>query len=87
MQRWIGAFLPVLATLVAYGITFAAVTGHGSFVGLLALPAFIFGTPVLLAVSIADARRKAPAPRYRGMSWAIAVVPPVLCLVLNAVVT
>ena len=87
MSRWIGAFVPVLAQLIAYAVVFAAVSGGGSFVGLLALPALIFSAPILLAVSIADARRRSPAPRYRGLSWAIALVPPVLCLVLNAVVT
>lgn len=87
MTYWIGALVPVVAQLAAYGIVFVATSGNGSFVGLLALPALIFSAPVLWAVSIADARRKVPAPRYRGMSWAIAVVPPILCLILNAVVT
>ncbi len=87
MAYWFGAFAPVVAQVAAYGVVFAATSGHGSFVGLLALPALIFSAPVLWAVSIADARRKVPAPRYRVMSWVIALVPPVLCLILNAVVT
>lgn len=86
-MRRLAAFLPVFAQLVAYAIVFVAVSRRGSFVGLLALPAFIFSLPVLLAVSIADARRQTPAPRYRLMSWAIALVPPALCLVLESLVT
>ena len=87
MAYWLGALIPVVAQVIAYGIVFAATTGNGSFVGLLALPTLIFSAPLLWAVSTADARRKVPAPRYRTMSWVIAVVPPILCLILNALVT
>ncbi len=87
MRLRIAAFVPLVAQFAAYVVVYFAVTGNGSFVGLLALPALIFSFPVLLAVCIADARRKTPAPRYRGTSWAIALLPPLACLILQAVVT
>lgn len=56
MTRWFTALAPALVQLLLYAVVFVAVSNHGSFMGLLALPLFLFTAPLLWALGIATAR-------------------------------
>jgi hypothetical protein len=87
MRLLVGTFIPFLLQVFGYLIVFAASRGNGSFVGLLALPVALAAVPMLLAVGILGARSSRPLSNLVLATYTIALLPPVLLLVLNAVVT
>jgi hypothetical protein len=87
VARWFTALAPALAQLLMYAVVFVAVSNNGSFIGLLALPLFLFTAPLLWTLGIAKARGKSRSASYSVIAWFVAVIPPLLCLWLNRLVT
>ena len=87
MRRFFILVVPLVLQLIAYVVVFVAVSGHGSFVGLLAMPAAAVTIPLLVIFGFAGARGKRSVSDLTFLQLLFALVPPILLLIMNALVT
>lgn len=87
MSRWFTALAPALVHLIGYAVVVVAVSNNGSFIGLLALPLFLFTAPIPWALGVLSARGRSGSASHVALAWFVAVIPPLLCLWLNHLVT
>ena len=87
MKLLLGALVPFVLQLFGYLAVFVASSGNGSFVGLLAMPVALVAIPTLLAIGIFGARSSRSLSSLAFATYTLALLPPLLLLIFNAVVT
>lgn len=90
-MNWLSLLLlPLGLQLIGYAVALSAVTGNGSFVGLLMIPVALASSGLLILLGVLACvrlRRNAQAPfgRPLGLQWLLALAPALLALGLRAV--
>ncbi|NGY05021.1 hypothetical protein [Solimonas terrae] len=83
MRYLIALVVPLFVQFYALLLVFDASRGGGSFMGLLAIPVAAIAVPVLAISGFLGARGTLPLSRVALMSFAIALLPPIVLLVLR----
>lgn len=84
MRLLLGLIVPLILQLLAFVVVFVASRGGGSFMGLLALPVAPVALLALLALGIAGVRQKRPLVGLVATTLSVALIPPILLLVVQA---
>ena len=88
-MNWLSLLLlPLRLQFIGYMVGLTAVTGNGSFVGLLMIPVALLFTTLLIVIGLVAClklRRDAPVGRYLAIQLLLAFAPAVLAIVLRAI--
>ena len=90
-MNWLSLLLlPLGLQFIGYMVGLTAVTGNGSFVGLLMIPVAMLFTSLLIVIGVVACLklrrdREAPVGRYLAIQLLLAFSPAVLAILLRAI--
>ncbi len=90
-MNWLSLLLlPLAIQFIGYLVALSAVSGGGSFVGLVMMPVAVLSTLLLLVFGVAACvqlgrDRHAPIGRYLAIQWLLAIGPALLALLMRAI--